>query len=205
MIMHRFHFSSVLVIFLPPPPTFILVQPLHMSIPKPQEFSQRRWLWSCYEEAATMWGCAIFPCLCTKLSCSIAFLPYLLGYISHIVQRRPCCVSHFSSCFHLAQCFPVPFLWLLHFSTLKDRSAKYLVSIPLSHCYLSFWWFQSWSTISVCPSLWGQQFSQLYGTISSVLHKPSAHILQSFPIHFNWCILLAFNKILVFTDFWNMV
>lgn len=26
--------------------------------------------------------------------------------------------------------------------------------------------------------------SLLYGTISVVLHKPSAHILQSFPIHF---------------------
>lgn len=84
----------------------------------------------------------------------------------------------FHLCFCFAQCSPVTLWGLLNFSAVKDRSAKHLVCIPLSHCYLFYWCFQSQNTISICPSLQRQQYSQFYGTIPSVLPK-SSHSLQS--------------------------
>lgn len=109
-----------------------------------------------------------FVCLCVLFGVFGCFFLFLSVF---------CLFVYFLVLFFVLFCFIFDCFISLLLRAGQQSSWSAHHCVTACHCCLFHWCFHSQSSISVCPSLWGegQQLSQLSGTISS----PQAHTLQS--------------------------
>lgn len=144
------------------------------------------------------------PCLCIKTSCSVAFLRCLLEHFLHIVQRRLCCVSHFSLYIHLAQCCPVSFLGAASFLYSKGQVSRilgqYTIVSLLPLLLAGSVPKQLFLFVLLCRGSYFLSYMVLYHQYSTNHQHVFCSLFQSISAEAS-CLLS--NKLMFLTDFWN--